>query len=626
MAERNGQYQTKSQPASTETQSPSIGMLGGSRGGRIGGRGMPAVKPRDALSTMKRLWSYFGDQRKNLLVLAALILTSTSIGLIVPFLIGRAIDTIEAFEGGSDLSLLRSIVLVLVTAYTLDWLIHFTQAWLMAGVSQRIVQKLRNSLFHKLQKLPIAFFDRHTHGEIMSRLANDIENISSTVAQSTTHLMSSTLMITGSFVMMIILSPWLTLASMVTVPMVFILARVITTQTRVLFKRRQEMLGALNGHIEEMVSGISVVKAFNHEEKVIDQFDTINDALCEVGVKAQIWSGFIMPLMNVINNVGFTAVAGFGGILAVRELITIGVIAAFLSYSRQFVRPLNEIASIYNTLQTALAGAERVFEIIDEEEEASDVALASELANPAGHIVFDDVTFGYVPEVKVFKNISFEVAPGSSIALVGPTGAGKTTLINLLTRFYEVESGQILIDGKDIRNYSRESLRQCFGIVLQDTYLFSGTIKENIQYGRLSASDAEIKKAAKLANAYGFIRRLPNGFDTLLTESGTNLSQGQRQLIAIARAILANPAILILDEATSNVDTRTELQIQEAMLHLMSGRTTFIIAHRLSTIRDANSIMVIDNGEIVERGNHQSLMEQRGVYQEMYFSQFKNIS
>ena len=619
--------QEQRKPESRTADPPNPSVLGGGRGG--GGRmqrGMPVAKAKDMRGTVKRLWGYFGDERKQLVALSALVLTSTAIGLVVPYLIGQAIDTIENLSGSSNVSLLRIIVIGLVAAYLLDWVIHFGQAWFMAGVSQRIVRKLRNTLFIKLQKLPISFFDKHTHGEIMSRLSNDIESVSNTVAHSTTQLMSSALMITGSFIMMVLLSPYLTLASMVTVPLVYLVAKVITKRTRALFKQQQKMLGELNGHIEEMISGISVVKAFNHEETVVLQFDAINHSLYEVGVKAQIWSGFIMPLMNVINNIGFTAVAAVGGMLAVQELITIGVIAAFLSYSRQFVRPLNEIASVFNTLQSALAGAERVFEVLDEEEETSDTEDTRVLANPAGHIRFEQVSFGYVPNVNVFHNISFEVDPGSSIALVGPTGAGKTTLINLLTRFYEVDSGRILIDGHDIRSYSRNSLRQCFGIVLQDTYLFSGTIRENIQYGKLDACFEDILQAAKLANAHGFIQRLPNGYDTHLSESGTNLSQGQQQLLAIARAVLANPAILILDEATSNVDTRTELQIQEAMLELMQGRTTFIIAHRLSTIRDADRIMVVDKGEIVEWGNHDSLMEQAGVYHDLYFSQFRNIS
>ncbi|HCL49489.1 MAG TPA: multidrug ABC transporter ATP-binding protein, partial [Clostridiaceae bacterium] len=378
-------------------------------------------------------------------------------------------------------------------------------------------------------------------------------------------------------------------------------------------------------HIEETISGINIVKAFNHENKAIEEFSDINLKLSKVGIKAQIWSGFLMPMMNVINNIGFAVVAAVGGVLAVKGNISVGVIASFLNYSRQFSRPLNDMANVFNTLQSAVAGAERVFEIIDEKEESHDAHDAKELSNPRGHVVFENVSFGYNKDNLIIKNISFDVKEGSTIALVGPTGAGKTTIVNLLTRFYDVSDGRILIDGEDIRNYSRDSLRQCFGIVLQDTYLFSGTIKENIRYGKLDATDEEIMNAAVMANADVFIRRLPKGYDTVLSESGSNLSQGQRQLLAIARAILSNPSILILDEATSNVDTRTELHIQEAMIKLMEGRTSFIIAHRLSTIRHADTIMVIDDGRIKEKGNHDSLISQKGIYYGMYYSQFKNI-
>jgi ATP-binding cassette subfamily B protein len=406
--------------------------------------------------------------------------------------------------------------------------------------------------------------------------------------------------------------------------MVFGLTKTIAKKTKVLFKDQQVNLGKLNGHIEEAISGIHVVKAFNHEAKVIEEFENINSRLCQVGIKAQVYSGYIMPLMNVINNIGFTAVAAVGGALAVNDLITVGIIASFLSYSRQFSRPLNEVANIFNTLQSALAGAERVFEILDEEEEINDIGEARVLENPKGEVIFENVTFGYNPKQPVLKNVSFKAEAGSNIALVGPTGAGKTTIVSLLTRFYDVTEGRILIDGYDIKEYTRNSLRNCFGIVLQDTYLFSGTIKENIKYGKLDAKDEEVEAAAAMANADIFIKRLPNGYNTVLSESGSNLSQGQRQLLAIARAILANTPILLLDEATSSVDTRTELHIQEAMLKLMEGRTSFIIAHRLSTIRDADTIMVIDKGGVMEKGNHESLVKSEGIYHDMYFGQFKN--
>jgi ATP-binding cassette subfamily B protein len=459
----------------------------------------------------------------------------------------------------------------------------------------------------------------------MSRLSNDIDNVSNTISQSTTQLMSGLVVITGSLLMMLILSPLLTVVSMITVPLVFLLTRTIAKRTSVLFKNQQVELGKLNGHIEETISGIEVVKAFNHEEKVIEEFDMVNMRLRAVGLKAQIWSGFLMPIMNVINNLGFAIVAVVGGILAVKSLITVGAIASFITYSRQFVRPLNDLANIFNVLQSGVAGAERVFEIIDEQEEPADPVNALALENPKGHVVFENVSFGYRSDVPILKNVSFEAKVGSSTALVGPTGAGKTTIVNLLTRFYDVTSGRILLDGRDIREYTRDSLRRCFGFVLQDTYLFSGTISENIKYGKPDATKEEVEQAARMANADAFIKRLPNQYETVLSENGGNLSQGQKQLLAIARVILAKPSVLILDEATSSIDTRTELHIQEALLTLMENRTSFIIAHRLNTIRDADTIMVIDHGQLVEKGSHETLLEKQGKYNNMFFNQFKNV-
>jgi len=585
---------------------------------------MPVVKAKNFKGTLARLWQFFGPERKKLITVFAIIALSAALGLLGPYLIGRAIDTMSG-SNGVAFSALAAVVAVLAAAYVTDAFISIVQGWLMAGISQNIVMSLRSTVFAKLQKLPIAFFDTRTHGEIMSRLSNDIDNISITISQATTQLMMSAITVTGSLAMMLALSPLLTLASIIVIPLVLLLTRTVTRKTKVLFKEQAVALGNLNGHIEETISGFLVVKAFNHEEKAIEHFDKVNKELCNVGIKAQIWSGYIMPLMNVINNLGFTAVAALGGYLAVKNLITIGVIASFLSYSRQFARPLNEIAGIFNTLQSAVAGAERVFEILDEKEEPEDPVDAVELDKPKGHVVFDDVSFCYRSDNPILKHVSFEAKEGTTIALVGPTGAGKTTIVNLLVRFYDVTEGRVLIDGMDIRSYTRDSLRRCFGIVLQDTYLFSGTIKENIKYGRPEATDEEVEAAAQIANADVFIKRLPKGYDTVLVESGSNLSQGQRQLIAIARAVLSDPSILILDEATSSVDTRTELNIQEGMLKLMKGRTSFVIAHRLSTIRDADVIIVIKDGEIVEQGSHDSLIEKKGVYYELYYSQFKNI-
>ncbi|WP_047151164.1 ABC transporter ATP-binding protein [Aneurinibacillus tyrosinisolvens] len=557
--------------------------------GRHRGRG-PVIKPKNFQKTLKRLWFYFGKERKRLTVIFLFILVDSILTLLGPYFIGVCIDAMSASKGGVNFGVLKMLLLALAAVYVFDAFLTFLQGWLMAGVSQRIVMNLRGALFEKLQKLPVAFFDARPHGEIMSRLSNDIDNVSSTISQSTTQLMTGSIAIAGSLAMMLFLSPALTAASLLAVPVMFLLTRTIAKKTSVLFKDQQVQLGKLNGHIEETITGIQVVKAFNHEEKAIAEFDTVNTRLYEAGLKAQIWSGFLMPLMNVINNAAFAIIAIAGGLLAVKNLVTVGVIASFLSYSRQFVRPLNDLANIFNTLQSGVAGAERVFEVLDEPEEPKDSPDAIVLKNPTGHVVFENVCFGYRADVPVVEGVSFASDPGSSTALVGPTGAGKTTIVNLLTRFYDVTGGRILIDGRDIREYTRDSLRRSFGIVLQDTYLFSGTIKENIKYGKPDATDVEVEAAATMANADVFIKRLPYQYDTQLSENGGNLSQGQRQLLAIARVLLAKPSILILDEATSSIDTRTELHIQEALLNIMKGRTSFIIAHRLNTIRDADTL------------------------------------
>lgn len=594
----------------------------------IAGRGharLTVEKPKDIKHTLSRLWDVFKVEKKDLLITFILILISGLLGISVPFLIGKAIDAMFPGELLVDFNSLKLIVLILLSVYILDNLLTFLQEYIVAGVAQRVVFNLRESLFEKLQSLPIMFFDIHTHGEIMSRLTNDIDNVSVTISQTTVQFMSSIVNITGSLFMMIYLSPLMTLASLITIPMVYAMTRFVASKTKQYFRTQQRTLGNLNGHIEESISGIHVVKAFNNEEKVIRQFKRQNDILRDVGVKAQIWSGFIMPLMNVINNFGFGVIAIFGGSLAVKGVISVGVIASFISYSKQFTRPLNELANTFNTLQSGIAGAERVFEILDEVEEREDIEDAITIESIKGEVEFKNVYFEYEEGEPVLRNISFKVEPGANIALVGPTGAGKTTIVNLLTGFYDIEKGEILIDGVNIKDYKKDSLRKIFGMVLQDTYLFSGTIKENIKYGNLDASDEDIRRAAILARADDFIENLPLGYDTLITEGGTNLSQGQRQLIAISRAILANPYIFILDEATSSVDTRTELKIQEAMVKLMENRTTFIIAHRLSTIKDSDTIMVIDHGEIVEAGNHEELLKKKGHYYNLYQSQFANV-
>ena len=581
----------------------------------------PKIRPKNTRETLKRLWAYVKPEKSRLILILGIVLLNSLFLLLVPFFIGRAIDALTFQNGKVDFSMLFHIILILLIVYIFDTILNFTQGFTVAGVSQRMVQSLRAQLFIKLQRLPIAFFDTQPHGEIMSRLTNDIDNVSTTISQSTTSLISGLFTLVGALVMMLVLSPVLTLASLVTVPLVFLLTRFVAKNTSRLFREQQKSLGYLNGQIEEAISGIEVVRAFNHEGNMLLEFEEANENLRKIGLKAQIYSGFLMPLMNVISNVGFTVVASFGGYLATQSYITVGVIASFLTYSRQFSRPLNDMANIFNTLQSAMAGAERVFQVLDEGEEADDKTKAEVAGHFKGTVEFEEVGFGYEKGRSILKNINFKARPGMTVALVGPTGAGKTTIVNLLTRFYDVTSGKILIDGIDIREYSRASLRQNFGMVLQDTYLFAGTIMENLNYGRLNATEAEIEEAAKMANAHHFIKRLPKGSQTFLVEGGSNISQGQRQLLAITRAVLANPSILILDEATSSIDTRTESRIQKALLKLMKGRTSFVIAHRLSTIREADMIMVVDQGQIIEMGSHESLLHQEGFYFEMLQSQ-----
>ena len=582
------------------------------------GRGGPGIRPalkieraKDKRGTILRVWGYLRRQRAALVGTALMVAASALLNLAGPYLLGRAIDRYVIPRNYVGLV---HICLLMFGLYVINSALTYLQSYVMAGAAQRTVRDIRNDLFTKLQSLALQYFDRRPDGEIMSRLTNDVENLNQVLSDSVTQIVSGILSTVGVSVVMFWINPLLAFCSIVVVSVLTItLNRWVSTKTRQGFKLQQQSLGKLNGFIEETITGQRVVKAYGREDAAIARFDEGNEALRAAATQAQIYAGFVGPVMNFVNNLGLGIVAGLGGFLAVRGLVTVGTIATFINYMRQFGRPLNDIANLYNSIQSAIAGAERVFEVIDETEEV-DRPDAAPLEQIKGSVAFDNVSFSYREGVPVLKNIDLVAKPGQIIALIGPTGAGKTTIVNLLTRFYEIDSGTISIDGRDIHGIKKADLRLQLGIVLQDTVLFSGTVRDNIRYGRLDATDEEVVRAATLANADQFIHRLPHGYDTPLAERANNLSQGQRQLLAIARAILADPRILILDEATSSVDTRTEKHIQEAMLRLMAGRTSFVIAHRLSTIREADLILVINHGEIIERGNHQELMAIGGFY------------
>ena len=580
----------------------------------------PQERAKDRQETILRIWSYLRRQSFGLLGVLLLVIIASGLNLLGPYLLGKALDD---YILKVDLPGLGRIVLVMLAVYLLSALVTWLQVYVMSAVAQRTIRDIRRDLFARFQTLSLRYIDLRPHGELMSRLTNDVENISMVLSDSVTQLMSSVLGIIGVTIVMFLVNVHLAIVSLVTLPLMALISRYIARHTRRGFQQQQEYLGTLNGIIEETVTGQRVVKAYGQETAAIEQFDSTNSNLRQASTRAQIFSGLMGPLGNFVNNIGFAIIAGTGGWMAVMGTATVGNIASFVNYARQFTMPLNQIANLYNSIQSALAGAERVFAIIDEPSELDDQPNALPMELVRGEVVFQDVCFGYKPDVPVLKHVSLHAKPGQTIALVGPTGAGKTTIVNLLSRFYDVDIGSIQVDGTDIRQLKKDHLRLKLGIVLQDTFLFADSVMENIRYGRLDASDDEIFAAARLANAEQFILRLPHGYDTLLSERASNLSQGQRQLLAIARAILADPAILILDEATSSVDTRTEKNIQEAMLRLMEGRTSFVIAHRLSTIREADRILVINNGEIVEQGTHKNLLAQQGFYANLYTSQFK---
>lgn len=587
-----------------------------------GGPGFPSKieKAGDPKLAFGRMLSYFQPFKITLVIVVVMVLLYTVIGLLGPYLMGVAIDDFIALKNAQGL--VRISVIMLVT-FLLNAAFQAVANWLMAGVSQRALKKMRSDLFEHLQKLSLRFFDQNPPGELMSRLTNDINAINQAVSQNVTALIASVLSLVGIIVAMFVLNVWLALASILVVPIMFGITGFLARFTRRGFRRLQKSLGELNSVMEETVSGQRVVKAFRRNDSAIEAFRQHNQAVYEAGFYANSFALMMMPLMNIFGNLFVIVLAGVGGVLALKGLATVGMIATFISYGRQFIHPLRQLANMYNAIQAALAGAERVFEVLDTQPELQDATDAISLEGIVGEVYFDDVSFAYLPDVPVIKNMDLQAAPGETVALVGPTGAGKTTLINLLTRFYDIDAGGISIDGHDLRQLKKSDLRHQLGLVLQDTFLFSDTVMENIRYGRLDASDEEVIEAARLADADHFIRQLPDGYQTRLSERGSNLSQGQRQLLTIARAILADPGILILDEATSSVDTRTEARIQRSLLRLMEGRTSFVIAHRLSTIRDADKVVVINEGEIVEQGDHQQLLEKEGFYHNLYMSQFK---
>ncbi|MFO7634922.1 MAG: ABC transporter ATP-binding protein [Caldilinea sp.] len=609
---------TQGERAHASREMPPLMGRGGPPMGHLKGKPEPA---KDVRGTLLRLWGYLRRQRAALVATAVIVVANTGLVVLGPYLLGIAIDT--ALTPG-DLLLLAQIGALMLVVYALSSLLMWLQTYIMAGAAQRTVRDLRRDLFDRLQELPLRFFDTRPHGELMSRLTNDVEMINTVLSESVTQLIGGILSLIAIATVMIWINPLLALVTLLTTPLLMaIVTRLVMRRTRVAFRQQQATLGTLNGMIEETITGQRVVKAYGREAAALADFDAANQAYRSSATQAQIFAGFMGPLTNAVNNIGLAILGGVGGWMVIQGWATVGTIASFINYTRQFGRPLNEIANLFNTIQGAVAGAERVFELIDEAAEHGETATLAQPTALGGDVVFEDVSFAYTPDAPVLKEISLHASAGQTVALVGPTGAGKTTIVNLLTRFYDVDSGRILIDGVELRQIDRHALRRQLGIVLQDTYLFTGTVLENIRYGRLDASDEEVHAAAKLANAEQFIHRLPHGYATNLSERASNLSQGQRQLLAIARAILADPRILILDEATSSVDTRTEQQIQEAMLRLMTGRTSFVIAHRLSTIRNADQILVLRDGEIVERGAHAALLAQRGFYHELYTSQFR---
>ena len=605
---------------------PARGPMGG---GPMSGFGMPVEKPKDFKGTLRRFMGYLKPYTLPLIAVFAAAIISTIFNILSPKILGQA--TTDLFTGilskihggpGVNFTNILHILIILAVLYVISAGFNYLQQYIMSGVAQRTVYDMRKEVDAKLTRLPLKYYDSRTHGEILSRAVNDMDNISSTLQQSLTQLVTSIVTIVGVIVMMLTINLLLTGVVILTLPLSVLATMTVAKRSQNYFKDQQRALGQLNGHVEEMYTGHKIVKAFGFEKKSIETFNVLNDNLYNAGWKAQFMSGIIMPLITFVGNLGYVLVSVIGGIMVTKRAIEIGDIQAFLQYARQFSMPITQLANIANIIQSTIASAERVFELLDEEEEIPEAVNAKVIEVPQGSVQFDHVKFGYKEDMILMKDMNIDVKPGQTIAIVGPTGAGKTTLVNLLMRFYELNDGKIVVDGDDITELKRGNLRRMFGMVLQDTWLFNGTIRDNIAYGRDGATEEEIIQASQAAHADHFIRTLPDSYNTILNEEATNISQGQKQLLTIARAVLANPPILILDEATSSVDTRTEILIQKAMNQLMQGRTSFVIAHRLSTIRDADLILVMNHGSIIEQGTHEGLLEKNGFYADLYNSQF----
>ena len=609
------------------------GPMGGRGRGPMGGGPMAMIKgekPRDFKGTLNKLIKYLGQYRGLILLVWLFAIASTVASIIGPKILGKA--TTKLFEGvmakiagtGTiDFTYIGHIIITVLLLYLLSAMLAYVQGWIMSNVAMSLTYRFRKDISEKINRMPFKYFDGTSHGEVLSRITNDVDTVSQTLNQSLTQIITSVTTVVGVLVMMFTISWQMTLVALAMLPLSFGVIALIISKSQIFFKRQQDYLGHINGHVEEMYGSHMVVKAFNGEARSIEQFDQINSVLYDSAWKSQFLTGLMFPIMNFVGNLGYVAICILGGYLVIKGSIAIGDIQAFIQYVRSFTQPITQIANISNILQQTMAAAERVFEFLAEAEEQPDTTTPVVMSNMAGRVDFKDVHFGYNPDKIIINDFSFYAEPGQKIAIVGPTGAGKTTMVKLLMRFYDVNSGAILVDNRNIKDFRRNDLRCMFGMVLQDTWLFNGTIMENIRYGRVNATDKEVIEAAKAAHADHFIRALPGGYDFVLNEETTNISQGQMQLLTIARAILVDPTLLILDEATSSVDTHTEVLIQNAMLDLMKGRTSFVIAHRLSTIREADWILVMKDGDIVEQGKHEKLLAKQGFYAELYNSQFE---